>query len=269
LISETVIVSCIVLLVGTGAVDLRDHAPRAIARKVWMPARLLFRGGHLQHDQAEGALVEARAQYPLGLRQGRAAITRGASRTTETEPEEVRMTAPTKMEIAEVKRQAVLNNPRAMEIARQDRELARALDDGADATLFKPFVQLDDRRDLPPFPVDLLPRSLADWARAAWWTEQVPLDIAAVLALGALSIAAMGRAKVEMFGGEPLQLYIVAVDRSGASTSGTFASAMRPVSAQAASVQGDLAGMIAGWEADEVLLKAEIEGPEGAETENA
>ncbi len=47
---------------------------------------------------------------------------------------------------------------------------------------------------LPEFPVDALPAALADWVRATATATQTPLDLAAGMALAALSTVALGAA---------------------------------------------------------------------------
>lgn len=94
---------------------------------------------------------------------------------------------------------------------------------------FAPFVQLDLRAELPPFPLDALPKWAAAWAEQAAEAEQVPTDMAAALTIGAMAIAGAGKARVDMFGGEPLNLYMTLIDRSGANKSGIFARALLPV----------------------------------------
>ena len=48
----------------------------------------------------------------------------------------------------------------------------------------------------PPFPVDALPRSLAEWVMAAADSYQVPVDLPAMLALGCISASVAGRVRV-------------------------------------------------------------------------
>lgn len=94
---------------------------------------------------------------------------------------------------------------------------------------FAEFVELDERAGLPVFPVEALPQALGDWAEEAAEAEQVPLDIAAAMTLGAAAIALAGKAKVDMYGGEPLNFFLALTDRSGANKSGIFARALRPL----------------------------------------
>lgn len=74
---------------------------------------------------------------------------------------------------------------------------------------------------LPPFPLHTLP----EWAQAhtvaAADARQVPVDMTAMLAIGALSAAATGRATIHPNPGwaEPVNLYLVVAMRSGAGKS--------------------------------------------------
>ncbi len=113
---------------------------------------------------------------------------------------------------------------------------------------FADFVEMDERADLPEFPLDALPRWVSEWALAAADAEQVPLDHALTLGLAALSTAVMGKAKVSIWG-EPLNLYLLLIDRSGANKSGIFKAAMGPIEAYVARVERDAGAEIAVWQA--------------------
>lgn len=82
-----------------------------------------------------------------------------------------------------------------------------------------PFVE---RHDPPDFPLDALPDWIAEHARAVADDIQVPVDLCAQLALGALATAAMGRRKVTLAGTrwtEPANLYLGTAMHSGAGKS--------------------------------------------------
>ncbi len=117
-----------------------------------------------------------------------------------------------------------------------------------EAITFADFVELDERAGLPPFPIGALPGWAADWAIAAAEAEHVPLDIAATLALGAISTCVMGKAKVAIWI-EPLNLYLLLIDRSGANKSGIYKAAMRPVEACVARAALEADGELAVWSA--------------------
>ena len=74
-----------------------------------------------------------------------------------------------------------------------------------------------DGYDVPPFPIEALPRVLGDYVRELAATNQVPLDIPACAALGTLH-AAIAR-KVEVQIGEthrePLNIYLAPTAGSG------------------------------------------------------
>lgn len=126
------------------------------------------------------------------------------------------------------------------------------------ASFFAPFVQLDERAGLPTFPLEPLPRALAEWVREASEAEQVTVDVAAILTLVAMSICVMGKAKAGMFGGEPLSLFIVTIDRSGANKSGIFGAALRHVEMLVGRSQSELNGRLAEWEAKGAVLESAV-----------
>ncbi|WP_436786773.1 YfjI family protein [Yinghuangia sp. YIM S10712] len=78
------------------------------------------------------------------------------------------------------------------------------------APLWEEPIPLGHVRTLPPFPVDALPRWVADMVAAVAEETQTPPDLAGCTALAALSTAAGGRAVVDVRGGwrEPVNLYI-------------------------------------------------------------
>jgi hypothetical protein len=73
----------------------------------------------------------------------------------------------------------------------------------------------------PPFPLHTLPTWTVDHVQAAAEARQVPVDLCAMLTIGALSAAATGRATVWPAPGweEPVNLYLVVAMRSGAGKS--------------------------------------------------
>jgi replicative DNA helicase len=76
---------------------------------------------------------------------------------------------------------------------------------------------LTDYADLPPFPDSVLPSRLGPYARALARSTQTPLDLCAVMMLGALSAAAGGRALVNVRPDwtEPVNVYCAVVAASG------------------------------------------------------
>ena len=73
----------------------------------------------------------------------------------------------------------------------------------------------------PPFPTDTLPAWAVPHVEASATQLQVPVDLTAMLAIGALSAAATGRAQVEIVPRwtEPTNLYLTVAMRSGAGKS--------------------------------------------------
>jgi len=73
----------------------------------------------------------------------------------------------------------------------------------------------------PPFPVHALPDWTQDHARATASQVQVPVDLTAMLIIGALSAACTGRARVKVSPNwtEPVNLYLVTAMRSGSGKS--------------------------------------------------
>jgi replicative DNA helicase len=80
---------------------------------------------------------------------------------------------------------------------------------------------LDAHDTPPPFPVHTLPDWTQEHAEAVAEQIQVPVDLAAMLIIGALAAAATGRAKVKVSANwtEPINLYLVTAMDSGAGKS--------------------------------------------------
>ena len=93
------------------------------------------------------------------------------------------------------------------------------------------LVPLGALAPLPEFPVDTLPGYIADMVRAVATEVQVPVDLPAALAMGALSTAAGGRAEIVVRGQwrEPANLYLVAALPPGAGKSPAFRLMCTPV----------------------------------------
>ena len=84
---------------------------------------------------------------------------------------------------------------------------------------------------LPPFPADALPSPIADWAKATATATQTPVDLAAGMALSALSTAALSAATVRCAPGweEELAFWAVCVLPSGERKSAVLRAALEPV----------------------------------------
>ena len=90
---------------------------------------------------------------------------------------------------------------------------------------FEPIIPLNPQRgDLPPFPVDCLPATVAHYARAVAAHSQTSVDMAAVIGLGVLSVCLQGKYLVEGTPGyvEPLSLYTVVIASPGERKSGVM-----------------------------------------------
>lgn len=82
----------------------------------------------------------------------------------------------------------------------------------------------------PEFPVDILPDWVQEQIHAVAKSFQVPTDLPAMLALGALSVATMGRIRVKLTGSkwnEQTNLYLVCAMPPGAGKSPVFKSMVR------------------------------------------
>jgi hypothetical protein len=115
----------------------------------------------------------------------------------------------------------------------------------ADATALVPEWPSIFERDLPTFPVDALPRAVADWATATAEHAQTPVDLPALAALGVLSGAALGGAVVDCGGWEEeLGLYLLPAMPSGDRKSTVLRSATQPLRELAAERAEDAAPRI-------------------------
>lgn len=82
---------------------------------------------------------------------------------------------------------------------------------------------------LPEFPIDTLPRVLADWVAHAHASLQVPVDLPAMAALSSLSAVAVGKYEVRVRGSwvEPLGLYTITTSPPGTRKSAVFSLATK------------------------------------------
>jgi replicative DNA helicase len=85
--------------------------------------------------------------------------------------------------------------------------------------------------DLPPFPVDALPKILRAWVLAESEATQTPPDLAAMLALAACSAAVSKRVVIEVKPGytEPSNLFVAVVLPPGERKSAVFNDAVAPL----------------------------------------
>jgi replicative DNA helicase len=94
-----------------------------------------------------------------------------------------------------------------------------------------PPIPLTGRRQLPPFPVEVLPGWVADQVAAVAEFTQTPPDLAGCVALAALSTAAGGKAEVVVRGSwrEPVNIFTVVALPPGARKSPVFTAMTEPL----------------------------------------
>ena len=121
--------------------------------------------------------------------------------------------------------------PRLTDAERAPAAEVLAIDSGPDtAPEPVPLRSIHIERDLPAWPVDMLPRWMAEHCIATADRLQSPLDLSCQLALGALAAAAMGHATVRRGSWvEPLNLYTWCAVHSGAGKSPTEAAIVGPL----------------------------------------
>lgn len=126
---------------------------------------------------------------------------------------------------------------RAIEDAERLKQQAESPDAEFDGSRFSTRdwdapVPLGSRRNVPEFPVDVLPRWIADMVRDTAIETQTPADIPGTLALAALSTAAGGRVQVRVRDGwsEPVNLYLAAIAEPGTRKSAVYQAITLPLS---------------------------------------
>ena len=94
-----------------------------------------------------------------------------------------------------------------------------------------PFLPLETSHDLPAFPLEALPREIADFARQLADNLETPVCLPACLALGALSSVCMRRYVVSprVDWHEPLNLYLAVALEPGESKSPVFRQVFAPL----------------------------------------
>jgi len=95
----------------------------------------------------------------------------------------------------------------------------------------EPFLPLETPRDLPPFPVHALPPEVGAFVAQLTAEMECPVDLPAVLALGALGSVSMKRYEVCPRGNwsEPLNLYLAIALEPGESKSPVFRRVFSPI----------------------------------------
>ncbi|MEQ4209643.1 YfjI family protein [Actinopolymorpha sp. B9G3] len=96
---------------------------------------------------------------------------------------------------------------------------------------WEPPIPLTGRRQLPPFPVEVLPGWVADQVAAVAEFTQTPPDLAGCVALATLSTAAGGKAEVVVrgFWREPVNIFTVVALPPGARKSPVFTAMTEPL----------------------------------------
>lgn len=113
----------------------------------------------------------------------------------------------------------------------------------------------------PPFPLEVLPDWLADWAIVQSRAKSVAVDVPALLALGVVATAAMKKLVVAPNEGfrEPINLYLVLALPSGEGKSPTFKAAFAPVRDYEGRRRAAEAPNIARTEEERALLTKRVE----------
>ena len=104
-------------------------------------------------------------------------------------------------------------------------------DNCLDSVDFVYTIPLTDKAEIPPFPVDSLPKPIADMVNAVAMATQTDPAMAATCALSALSACTGGHAEIEIRQGwrEPLNVYTVTIADPGERKSSVQQSMVRPI----------------------------------------
>jgi len=151
---------------------------------------------------------------------------------------------PTEAQLAQLEAEAPEDFTRVRVVPRQPREMRASLrvlsrmhvrkppQPSAAAEAPRP-QPLADEIKLPPFPVEALPGVLRTWVEAQATALQVPVDMPAAVALGAVAAACAGRFSAQPRPGwtEPLNLYIIAAAASADRKSALISAAVKPLQA--------------------------------------
>lgn len=115
--------------------------------------------------------------------------------------------------------------------------------------------------DLPAFPVDALPLWLGEWVVAEAETTQTPVDLAAVLGLGAVAAVTARKVRVNPQPGwyEPVNLFTVSVLPPGSRKTTVFADATAPIEEYEAELASRVKQDIDAAELSRRTLEAELQ----------
>jgi replicative DNA helicase len=121
-----------------------------------------------------------------------------------------------------------------------------------------------DKQPPPPFPLDVFPDWLADWATVQAQAKCVAVDVPALLALGVVATAAMKKLVVAPNEGfrEPINLYLVLALPSGEGKSPAFKAAFAPLRDYEGRRRAEEAPEAARTEAERALLTKRVEALE-------
>lgn len=146
----------------------------------------------------------------------------------------------------------------------QDRIAAAVEPPPEDAAPWDDPIPLDDPQG-PPFPVGALPDRIGAFVQAVANAAQVPVDLAAVVALGTLSAACGGKYVLHLPGNswrEPVHLMLVAVAPPGARKSAVFDLLTRPLLDYEELIQSDERRAFASWESRMRISEKELASSE-------
>jgi DNA polymerase-1 len=119
--------------------------------------------------------------------------------------------------------------------------------------------------DVPPFPVNVLPRVLRAWAEAQAEELQVPVELPAFLGMGMVSagIARKGVALVRPGFSEPVNTYAMIALQPGERKTQTFKKAIAPVRAYQKKRREEAKPVIAAAESERRLMESRLKHLEG------
>lgn len=119
-------------------------------------------------------------------------------------------------------------------------------------------------RDVPPFPLDVLPLVLADWVAAEGEATQTPPDLAAMLALAVAGagLARKFRVRVRDGWGEPTNIFAVCALLPGERKSAVFGDALAPVKEHEHEELERVRPIIAQAESEHRVLEARLKAAE-------
>lgn len=127
---------------------------------------------------------------------------------------------------------------------------------------FLPLVPFEPskRENLPMFPVDCLPRSIADYIKAVSESIQVAPDMVATSVLASVATAVQGKYMVHPWGDwmEPLNLYAVTIAEPSERKSPVFKEVTRPIEEYEENVNRDMSPMIEEQKTQIELLEGRI-----------